>query len=129
MKLTARHIATAWYEALTTAQPNQWTKISQRLLRYMYTHGQLKLLPEVIRHIEQLEHLKHGTTAVTVRSAHALPETLISNVIKQLLPQTNPVIAQIQDAAVIGGVQIETINQRWDLSLRGQLRQLTQALS
>ncbi|EKD76415.1 MAG: hypothetical protein ACD_43C00121G0004, partial [uncultured bacterium] len=90
---------------------------------------QLKLLPEVIRHIEKLEHLKHGTTAVMVRSAHALPEPLISSVIKQLLPQAKPVIAQIQDATVIGGVQVETINQRWDLSLRGQLRQLTQTLS
>jgi F0F1-type ATP synthase delta subunit len=129
MKLSPHHLATAWYEALTIAEPEQWSAISQRLLRYLYAHGQLKLLPQVVRQVEALEHTQHGTTAVTVRSAHLLPESLLHEVIQQLLPQAQPVIAQLQDDSVIAGVRVETLNQRWDLSLRGQLRQLTQALS
>lgn len=129
MKLAPRHLATAWYQALQNAETTRWPEISQRMLRYLYTHGQLKLLPEVVRQVEVLEHAQRGTTPVTVRSAHPLSDTLMRDVILQLLPQAKPMIAQIQDDAVIGGVQIETLNQRWDLSLRGQLRQLTQTLS
>lgn len=129
MKLSARNLATAWYEALTSATATDWPIISKRLLHYLYEHGQLKLLPEVVRQIEALEHAKNGTISVAVRTAHALPDDLMRDVIRQLLPQAQPVIAQLKDDTVIGGVQIETLNQRWDLSLRGQLRQLTQTLS
>lgn len=128
MKLTARQLATTWFEALIESKPNKWSAISQRLLHYLYARGELRRLPEIIRLIEQLEHHRNRTVAVTVRTAHTLPDQLVHRAVVTVLPSIQPIIDQQAAPAVIGGLQIETIDQRFDLSVRGGLRQLSQTL-
>lgn len=129
MKLTSRQLASAWFEALSDAPAEQWPQISERMLEYLYTRGELRRLKEVLRLMAQLEHERHHTTGVTVRSATAVPAAVIEQVVKHVLPNVTPVITATQDPTVIGGLQIETADQRFDLSIRGHLGQLTHALT
>lgn len=133
MKLSPKYYAEAWFQALTEKPADQMSATSQLFLKHVYGHSHGKWLPEIIRLMEQLEHLHNGTTAVKVRSAHPLSAQLLSQAVEQVMPHATTgktaIIQSVIDPAVIGGVQIETADQRWDLSLRGQLRHLTQTLS
>lgn len=129
MKLSARQIAQVWFDALIESKPRAWPDISKRLLQYLYTRGELRRVKGITRAMEQLQHEHQKTIGVTVRMATALPEATIHTSVKQVLPTVQPVFTIVQDPAVLGGVQIETTNQRFNLSLHGQLRQLTNALT
>lgn len=129
MKLTPKQYAEAWFQALTEADAEHFSVTCQLFLKHIYRHGHGKWLPEITRLIEGLEHKKNGTMAVKVRSTHPLPSHLLTSAIQKVLPNKQVVIQSLIDERVIGGVQIETTDQRWDLSLSGQLRHLTQTLS
>lgn len=129
MKLSTRQLATAWFEALQESAPAEWSGISQRMLRHLYIRGQLRRLREIVRAMSVLEHERQGTTPVTVRLAHALPEPLIAQAVQRVLPNIRAVIESVQAPAVLGGLQIETPNQRFDLSIQARLHQLTNIIT
>lgn len=129
MKLSSRQLAAAWHQALTSTPTDQWNTISERMLEYLYKRGELRRLREVIRLMSELEHEHHRTTGVTVRSATTVPSAVLDRVIKKVLPHATPVITLQPDESIIGGIQIETNDQRFDLSLSGHLHQLTHALT
>jgi len=129
MKLSAKYYAEAWFKALSELSVEQWPETSQLFLNHIYGHSHGKWLPEIIRLITALEHQHNGTTAVKVRSAYPLSESLLNQSVQKVLPNKKVVVETLIDQRVIGGIQIETADQRWDLSLHGQLRHLTQTLS
>lgn len=129
MRLTPKYYAQAWFSALQDVPAAQWSEVSQRVLQHVYHHGHVKWLPEIIRLIAQLEHRQHGTVPVTVRAAHSLNQETLEQLVKAVLPTIQPVITQQLDAALLGGVQIETEHQRWDDSVAGQLQRLAQLIT
>lgn len=129
MRLTPKYYAQAWFSALTETEPAKWSEVSQRMLEHIYKHGNVKWLPEIVRLVTNLQHAQAGTTAVTVKTAHELNAQLITQLVQTVLPDAKAVIEQKIDTRVIGGTQIETTNQRWDLSVKGQLTQLAQSLN
>ncbi len=128
MRLTPKYYAQAWFSVLAESKPEDWNDISKRVLKHIYSHGHVKWLPEIVRLVDVLQHRQNGTVAVTVRSAHALDQDLLNQLVAAVLPTAKTVIDQQVDPMVIGGAQIETINQRWDLSVKGQLNQLAHTL-
>lgn len=128
MRLTPKYYAQTWFALLTESKPGDWQTLSRRLLQHIYQHGHVKWLPEIVRLVAELQHRQDGTTAVTIRTAHALDAALLEQLVKAVLPTAKAVIEQQLDARVIGGARIETTNQRWDLSVKGQLNQLAQSL-
>jgi F0F1-type ATP synthase delta subunit len=129
MRLTPKYYAQAWFSALNETDSKQWSEVSQRMLEHVYKHGNVKWLPEIVRLVTNLQHEHAGTTAVTVKTAHELDGQLITRLVQAVLPNVKAVIEQTIDTRVIGGIQIETTNQRWDLSVKGQLTQLAHSLN
>ena len=126
MRLNANYYAQAWFQALQEVSSTQWSDVSQRVLQHIHQHGHVKWLPEIVRRISQLEHTQAGTTAVTIRSAHVLAADFVATLVERYLPTIKPVITQTVDTTLIGGVQIETDNLRYNLSVKSQLNQLAQ---
>lgn len=128
MRLTPKYYAQAWFAALSESKPEDWSTISQRVLQHVYKHGNVKWLPEIVRLVSALQHKQAGTVPVTVRTARSLDAALLKQLVSAVLPTANTVIEQQVDTRVIGGAQIETTDQRWDLSIQGQLNQLAHTL-
>ena len=124
MRLTPLYYAQAWYQALHEVPKAQWSDVSRRVLQHIYQHGHVKWLPDITRHVARLQHEQAGTTAVTVRSAHALEADFVESIVKRYLPTVTPIITQEVDDRLIGGVQIETANLRYNTSVKSQLNQL-----
>lgn len=129
MRLSAQQYAHAWWESLHEAPQNEWDAISKRFLTYIHHNGDLKLLSEVGRIVAQMEQAATGTESVVVRSAHALDSDWVKKQVSTFVEHPSTTIEQVIDPELVGGVQIETPNKRWDLSLRGQLRALKQHLT
>jgi F0F1-type ATP synthase delta subunit len=129
MKATASQFASAWYSSLKSADVSQWDEISQRFLEHLHTAGNLKQLPHIKRLMKELETAERGVTEVTVRTAHDRSENDLLPLIKEVLGEQNVSVTLVSDDSLIGGIQIETRNKRYDLSLAGELRQLKKTLT
>lgn len=128
MKATAQQYAQAWYEALKEAKPAQWAQISQSMLKQLQRDGSLSLLASIRRNVEELDQDERGTVRVRVTSAHTLDQKLIADLVKQLLGKEAE-IENDTDPKLLSGIIVQTANRRWDLSARGQLKQLKQRLN
>lgn len=128
MKLSPIIYAQIWFEALQEAPDSDWHVISERILQHIYRHSHVKWLPEIQRQMVVLEHAKNGTTPVTVRTARTIDPDLLQAFVKRFLPDILPVITQEIDPNIIGGVQIETTNQRFNASIQSQLTHLAHTL-
>ncbi len=124
MRASALQYANAWYEQLTESAHKEWGGISRRMIELIHEEGKMRLLPEVVRLVQERELAEQGVTRVTVRSAHEVEEAVIEEQLKKVLPKAKVKIEKELDPSIVGGIQIETANRRWDLSLRGQLRSL-----
>lgn len=125
MKVSAQQYAAAWYELLKEAPEAEWDKISEQLLTQLRQDGNMRFLSEIVRLVETRSKEEQGITPVTVRSAHELDSTLVKEQVTSLLPNTEVEVTTVIDDSLIAGLQIETTNERWDLSLKGQLRSLS----
>lgn len=124
MRLTPTYYAQAWFSTLQEVPTAQWPDVSRRVLQHIYQHGQVKWLPDIVRAVSALEHQHNHTTPVMVRSAHSLAADFVGKIVKQYLPTVLPVIQQDIDEQLIAGVQIETENLRYNISVKSQLNQL-----
>lgn len=129
MKIQVRQLSQIWFDALIGSKPEQWSKISQGMLRMIYRRGLIRLLPQILRQIANFEHKNRGTTPVTIRSAHPLSQTTIHRALKSVLPKMQPIVTEIVDPHIIGGMQIETENRRFDFSLQSRLHALRDRLT
>ena len=128
MNITAKHYAQALYESLDSADSHDRTTISQKFLRLLYEHGQLKQLPHILQQVSELEQSASGVVNVVVTTASAMPEAEIQSVVQKLVDSDSPQIQHHVDEDLIGGITVETKDKRWDLSARGQLRALQHTL-
>lgn len=129
MKISSKQYAQAWYEQLQSSTETDWDTVSSALLQIMRQHNDLKLLPEVVRLVEVFHYQQQNVTPVTVTSAQALSPAVIEQAIEAVLPVSRVAIHTAIDSQLIGGVRLETLNQRWDISLRKQLNLLANSLT
>ncbi len=129
MRATAQQYAQAWYGALTESPATEWDGISQSFMKHMHHKGDMGMVSEVQRIIALLEREDKGIVRVVVRTAHVLDEQTITDAIRRVFGGTEVAVETVIDETIIGGLQIETDDSRWDLSLRGQLRALEQQLT
>ncbi|MBI2411132.1 MAG: F0F1 ATP synthase subunit delta [Candidatus Kerfeldbacteria bacterium] len=129
MRITAKQYACALFELLQDAPHDQWGTLSQGFLLRIYKRGETKLLPEILRYVDELQHQAAGTVPVTVTSAHTIDASVIEQALAKLLPHTAIDLNQRIDEQLIGGIRVETPNTRWDLSVHGQLHAIQQTLT
>lgn len=121
MQITPRNVADAWQEALAESPAQKRKQISTRFLEHLYRSNRLSWLPAIIRALEMRERRTSGIEAVTVTSSHTLPAQLAHKLVKEVMGNAKTSITQAIDPELLGGVQIETADNRWDLSLRTRL--------
>ena len=128
MRATAKQYADAWYEQLKDSPADQWDTISNNMLTIIRQDGNMRMLTDILRLAEERQLHDQGKTAVTVRSAYPMDEQEAKEAVASLLPDTEAVITSVTDPELIGGIQVETKNTRWDMSLRGQLRSISKSI-
>lgn len=127
-KVTPKHYAVALYDVLQDAEEKSRSSIVRRFLQQLYQAGKLRLLPAITTAFEQLHHARMHTTPVHVSTTQALPADTIQQELIRLFPQEKIVVTTSVNPAVVGGMLVETANQRWNISLAGQLEALANSL-
>lgn len=122
MKFTPKSYAQDWFSALQQAEPAQWPAISRHFLTDLYRAGYSMHLTEIVRLIAQLTYRSQGLIPVQVTSARDVSDVMIQEALEQVLPGKKTHVTRLIDDSVIGGITIETLNQRWNLSVSGQLQ-------
>ena len=131
MKYTPETYAAAWYQVLVDAPRDKRAALSHAMLSHMNARGHLSWIAQIVARMEQLEHERTGVEQVMVQTAHDIDQKTIMSAVFGVLGRQNINLRFMVDPALIGGMRIETQNNRWDLSIRGSLtelkKQLTQA--
>jgi len=126
--LSAKQYACAWLEILKTTAEKNKKPATRGLIFNLYKNGRLNLLPAILLELEELEARENEVTAVAVKAAKEYGADFIANVAKKLLPGKKLNIRQEIDQRLLGGLVVETKNQRWNLDLRSQLNKLAQQI-
>lgn len=128
MQVNPRQYAQAWYLALKEAKEDQRDLISQNLLRALQKQGKLSWLNEIVRHVKDYENADLGQMEISVRSANEIDEKQVQQLVKELFDVENVQATIQQDDSLIGGLVLETKDERWDLSVKHQLDRLKNSL-
>lgn len=129
MRVSPTQYATALFELLQRAPAAEHQKLMQQFLKNLYNEGKLKILPDILRAVEQLDYAKKGVVPVTVTTARTVDAAMIQETLKSLLPNQPTEVNAVIDESLIGGMRVETQDKRWDVSVSGQLKQLKNALT
>jgi F0F1-type ATP synthase delta subunit len=128
MQVTPKQYARAWYK-LVSKDKSKVKTMSKKLLTHLYKAGKLSWISEIVRLYEDIEHANQGIEHVVVTSSHEITQTEAINLAQELLNTQELDVSQKTNPDIIAGIQVETKNKRWDLSLSNQLNQLTKHLA
>lgn len=128
MQLTAKQYAQGLRSALIEVEGEKRETIVTNFLRRLYAEGKLKMLAEIVRHIELLEQKYSNVQRVRITSAHEHSDEEVQQFITQIISDKELVLEKVVDTNLIGGIRIETADKRWDLSVHGQLQSLIHRL-
>lgn len=128
MRVSPKQYAQALIELLTDATHAERTERIQQFLQTLYHKGELKLLSEIVRHVERLDDQQRGVLPVQVTIAQTHTPAVIAHALSSVLPKKRLRVTTQIDERVVGGVRVETQDSRWDISVSGQLAQLRAAL-
>ena len=126
MTATPKQYALAWYELL---QDKKTAKdMNQNMLAHLHKTGRLSWLSEIVRNLEEIEHRQSGIERATITSARAILDKDAKRMAKAILKIDEVVVSREINPDLIAGIQVETKNKRWDLSLKNQLLSLSKQL-
>ncbi|MFA5995286.1 MAG: F0F1 ATP synthase subunit delta [Patescibacteria group bacterium] len=129
-RITPKHYAIALYELLNETQSaDERVKIVRQFLERIYRTGKLRLLSNINTafidyHYQRLNVLPVN---VTVANASMTGDTITAE-LNRLLPNTSLAITTTVADKAVGGMIVETRNQRWNISVAGQLQALANTL-
>jgi len=126
MTSTPKQYALAWYELLQDKKTSK--NINKKMLNHLYSTGRLSKLAEILRNLEEIEHRRSGIERATVTSARAILDKDAKRLAKEILKINEVVVSREINPDLIAGIQVETKNKRWDLSLKHQLTSLEKQL-
>jgi F0F1-type ATP synthase delta subunit len=102
---------------------------AREVAAYLLAEGRVSELDSLLRDV-QADWAEQGYVEVLARSAHPLSEETKSEIatqVKQLYPNAkNLVVTPIEDATVVGGVQISLADKQLDLSVEAKLNKFKQ---
>lgn len=108
-----------------------WSDTVRAFTRLLVSFGRESHLPQIVEALAELVDAAKGQLRVVVRSAHPLPETVVSRLrarLERAERKTVKVRAEV-DPALIGGVQVALDHRVIDGSVRRQLAELRERLS
>ncbi len=128
MHLNPSQYARALYDALMSVAPEKHDLVIDRFATILSEYGQLGLLPEIEREFLEYEKLQAGAIPVKITTARKDGHE------KDLIAKLHEVIGQdislkqSIDEGLVGGVVIETDDERIDASVAGQLKRLNRSM-
>lgn len=128
MKVTPRAIALSLYQSLQQADQSQWDEIVQQHLEYVTRMGKSQWTRHILSEVRTLEQEEKGITPVKVTIGREESKEMVMPLLQKLIPEGEKEIEMSVDPALIGGIRVETENQRWDLSMKKQLQKLSQTI-
>ena len=129
MRLLPKHYASALYELLSTTPESGWGKVVKPFLRTLARKGMNRSIPTILRLVDEIEHREKKVVKVEVKAAHDLSQSKIDEVVKKIFPHTVVDVHQIIEPALIGGITLDTSDQRYDVSITGTLHSLERSLA
>lgn len=123
MNITPKQYALAWYELISDKKD-----VTKKMLAHLYKTGRMSKLPEILRHLEEIEHRQRGVEHATVTSAREIADKDAQQLAKEILKIDDVIISKEINPELIAGIQVETKNKRWDLSLKNQLLSLSKQI-
>lgn len=127
MRPSRKRIALVIAEKLDKGQSLK--SLSREVAAYLLTAGRSKELGPIMRDVISLRAEK-GFVESTLTTAHELDskaQKLVSDLIKTVRPGARHIlIDHKKDESLIGGLKLDVVNQRLDLSVRAKLNRLKQ---
>jgi len=128
MQASIQHYAQAWYQALKESDQKDHPQISQTMLKKLQMEGKLSWLSGITSRVKMLEDEENGVTQVSIRTAHNASFEEIEPLLKELLGASDIQAEMKKDADLLGGIVVQTSDQRWDLSMKRQIEKLNEQL-
>lgn len=129
MKMSAKQYAKLWHESLNRVAAKDHGAVGESMLRRILKDGSYRQLPEIVRAMEGIISKETPMEDVTIISARPLEHTEAKRIVSELLGHDGFSLRSKQDASLIGGLIVQTRDQRWDLSLKRQIRRLHTAVT
>jgi len=126
MTITPKQYALTWYELLQDKKSSK--DINKKMLTHLYKAGCLSKLAEILRILEGIEESEQGIEHATVTSVYEMTDSQAQKLAKEIL-KTEVTVSKEINPDLIGGIQVETKNKRWDLSIKNQLLSLGKQLT
>lgn len=129
MKLTPKEYARVLFEALSEVKPSDEDRVIENLTRLLHENGHVHWIEEIVEEFRFFEESKLGVKQVELRVARDVSAE------KQILEELNALlgknlkIKKRVDEGIVGGVIIQTEDQRIDVSVKKQLRDLKKHLT
>lgn len=100
---------------------------AQKIATYLVAERRTNDADRIMREVERLQAERDGIIEITATSTHRLSES-VKQEINLLFSGKEVRIIEKQDASLVGGVHIKTLDTQLDLSVRGQLKGLRNSL-
>lgn len=129
MRISQKQYAQAWYHILKTVPPKDASQYTHAILSRLYKGGRARWLPEILRLIEEYDRSDRGSLKVSVKYAHPIPDEMVMGFIEENLPSKHYDIEKTIVPSLLAGLQIETSDTRWNISLGEKLKQMCRKIS
>ena len=108
-----------------------WSALVRAFIRMTVSAGRAEHLPEIVDAFHAMVDVEEGRLRVVVRSAHPLPEAVLTRLRAHLEHRERKHIILETELApeLLGGLQIRLDHRVIDASVQGQLRTLRQQLA
>lgn len=116
--------AAAFLDVAERAPEAELPTVAKRLVAALTRRRQRKLLPKILRAVEQQWNERHGIVPVRLRTARPIDQSLLA----ELFGSATPVSTKIEEY-LLGGVVLERGDQLIDASVQSKLRRLHTALT
>jgi F-type H+-transporting ATPase subunit delta len=129
MKITPQQYAISLYQALSECRPQDQERVLDNFVRLLAEAGQLSRVAEIEAEFIKYDLKQKGQVSATAK--FALPGAESARVLDTLnsVLGRNVVFKKEVDENLVGGVLVETEDERIDLSVKKQLEDLKKALS
>ena len=126
MRYTIRQYAETLYDMLCKATDHHtFAKYARSFLQHLKTNAATRLLPKILRRIEEIESRKERGVPLVVRGGESLSREMHKTLADIFGGRE---IREVQNPKVLGGLTLTWNDFRIDGSIRGRLQKLQFAL-
>jgi len=129
MKISAKQFAIALYDSLQEVSPADQEKVLDNFVQVLKETGAINIFPKIEQEFIVYQKKQRGITDVNVTFARRdVDEKVVLDELNKLISGNKEVKKQV-DEGLVGGVMIETEDQRVDASVKRLLGRFRESLA